>query len=221
MNKMLLTLAVFVLGAGNVTANASDRLSDRVETKRLVPVPDDQFEPLDVEVWIRGRSRPVLFPGEVVNINFRTNRDGYVLLYDVDTEGRVQCIFSRSRRDPEFVRGGVVYSVPSSGSGYKLVVSGPAGEESIVALASDSPLTSRWDAAWEGTSDRPDFDRLGDTSYRLGTMSNGSGLDRDFLRRNLVEVPVDDRNCRIASDEVSFRVAEGRGHHRRWKNGRG
>jgi hypothetical protein len=185
----------------------------RLQPDRLVPVPDDRHpdrdsdEPLEIEVWLRGGERRAFYPGESVTVFFRTNREAYVLLYDVDTEGRVHQIYPRSRRDEEFVEGGVTYAVPGRGAGYRLMVTGPSGYEDIVALASDRPLRDRWDECLDDFDSENGYDELGGTRLRMGRLGGNRARGMAELTRKLIEVPDDGEPGDSASDRVTFRVA--------------
>jgi hypothetical protein len=191
--------------------------ASHLQPQRVVPVPDDRHPdrdddaPLDIDVWLRGGERRTFYPGESVTVFFRTNRDAHVLLYDVDTEGRVHQIYPRSRSDEEFVEGGVTYAVPGRGAGYRLIVTGPSGYEDIVALASDRPLRDRWDECLDGFASGNDYDELGGTRLRMGRLEGNRARGMDELTRRLVEMPDEDPHGDSASDRVTFRVA--RRHH--------
>jgi len=181
---------------------------------RVVPVPDDG-DPLTIETWLRGGDR-TYYPGDRVTVFFRTSRDAFVLLYDVDTEGRVHQIYPRTEWDDEYVQGGVTYAVPGSGAGYRLMVTGPSGREDIVALAGDRPLSDRWDTCWGGITSSNDYDDLGGVRLRMGRLGANRLAGMDELTQKLVEVPTGDRTSDTAFDQLTFRV--GRRHADDWNN---
>lgn len=111
---------------------------------QLVPVPDHgPYRPLEVDVWTDAGDGAVLFPGEDVRVTLRTNQDAFVVLLNVDTRGRVRKLFPNGR-DDGFVRGGERVRVPERHAGYRLQVTGPAGVERLVAVASDQPIAHHW-----------------------------------------------------------------------------
>lgn len=223
MNRRRSFLAIAALAALLLPAVASGAASDRirvqVEPKELIPVPipdnprpcpaPEAERPLRVDVWVSGGTDRVFHPGESVVVCFRANRDAFVLIYDIDTEGRAHRLYPRTAYDSEYVEGGVTYSVPGRGAGYRLMVSGPAGVETIVATASDLPLSDRWDACWSGIAGVNDYDDLGGTRFRVGRVSGSREAGVDRLHRKLIEVPVDEYySCDSDVDQVSFRVGQ-------------
>jgi hypothetical protein len=200
--------------------------SGPVEPKRLIPVPDQPSEPLEIEVWMRGGGNRTYFPGDKVTVYFRTTRDAFVLLYDVDTEGRVHQIYPRSRWDEEFVQGGITYAVPGAGAGYRLMVTGPSGREDIVALASDRPISDRWDLCWGGLRTSNDYDDLAGVRLPMGRVGFNRPAGMDRVTQKLIEVPDDDDYTQTGIDHLSFRVGyryadDGReGRDGGWRRGR-
>lgn len=90
---------------------------------------------LDVEVWTN-HSDNEYYEGDNVVLSFRTNRDAFVVIYSVDSRGRVNMLFPNAPGDDNYVTGGVTYSLPDGGDDFDLVVSGPEGVENIQAIAS-------------------------------------------------------------------------------------
>lgn len=90
---------------------------------------------LDVEIWTN-HSDGEYYEGDNIVISYRTNRDAFVVVYSIDSRGRVSLLFpSESGRD-NFVRGGVTYRLPDGLDDFDLVVSGPEGVENIQIIAS-------------------------------------------------------------------------------------
>ncbi|TPW03404.1 MAG: S-layer-like array-like protein, partial [bacterium] len=120
----------------------SDRtIGAPVTPKRIieVPAPARHDWPLEVEIELLGGDGRLVYPGQGVGFSFRLNRDAYLVIYDIDTEGRTHLVYPRSRWDSQFVRGGVLHHLPGRNAGYRLVADGPPGEEFVVAVASDEP----------------------------------------------------------------------------------
>ncbi len=215
--------------AGSVAPAAS-----RVEAT-VVPVGQGTYAPdlvrvpvgrdLDVQVWTDAGDGGLVRIGETMNVNFRTSRDAYVAVYDIDPAGNARLLFPEDPRDDGYVRGGRTVSLPGRGAGYRLMVTGPSGSERIVAVASDRPLAGRWrefaeedlrDASYRG-ADR------GRRSYAVGVGAvldsrggptvNVHGVVRSDSRLapvspQLVRVPVRDA---VSRDETWFEVTASRG----------
>ncbi len=95
---------------------------------------------LDVDVWTNHNDGEY-YVGDNVVISFRTNRDAFVVLYSVDTRGRVNMIFPSEPGGNNFIRGGVTYQLPGGNDDFDLVVTGPGGVENIQAIASREKFT--------------------------------------------------------------------------------
>jgi len=150
---MILASAVLVSGQDNLTREydtGNDVYVDRIRVDRY----------LDVEVWT-DHSDGDYYVGDVIELNFRANRDAFVAIYSVDTKGRVNLLFPASPTDDNFVYGGVAYSLPGPDDDYDLVVIGPEGVENIQIIASRErfPIPDWYDVSgiicdWD---DRHDF----------------------------------------------------------------
>jgi hypothetical protein len=71
------------------------------------------------------------------------SRDAYVVIYDVDTEGRVRLIYPVDPYSDGWVQSGTTYRLPPVGTAWDLTVSGPPGIDYVVAVASTEPFL--WD----------------------------------------------------------------------------
>jgi hypothetical protein len=137
-------------GIGAALAGAGPALGDGlVPVGHHVPRP-----PLAVEVWTDRPEEAVYYPGEPVAIHFSANDGCYVLVYDIDTEGRVRRLFP-APGDPGYVPGHQMITLPGPGAGFDYIVTGPSGIETIEVVASRIPLES-WESAeepWQGGDD--------------------------------------------------------------------
>jgi hypothetical protein len=106
-----------------------------VEIKKSTPsVSTSYTDGLMVSVRVAGGNGSVLEPGERVKLTFQTNRDAYVVLYNIDSEGFVNLLYPRDG-DPRRVEGNKVYFLPEVGSGLQWVADGSTGIEYIHAVA--------------------------------------------------------------------------------------
>jgi len=106
-----------------------------VEIKKSTPsVSTGYADELMVSVRVAGGNGSVLEPGERVNLTFQTNRDAYVVLYNIDSEGFVNLLYPRDGK-PSMVEGNKVYFLPEVGSGLQWVTEGSTGVEYIHAVA--------------------------------------------------------------------------------------
>ena len=106
-----------------------------VEIKRSTPdLSTGYTDGLMVNVRVSGGNGSVLEPGERVKLTFQTNRDAYVVLYNIDSEGFVNLLYPRDGR-PTRVEGNKVYFLPEAGSGLLWEADGGTGVEYIHAVA--------------------------------------------------------------------------------------
>ena len=177
---------------------------------------------LRVRVWTSAGDGSLVFPGEDMRVHFRVNRSAYVVVYDIDTRGRVRLLFPEFPGDDGYVRGGRTLRIPGRRAGYRLMVTGPPGVERIVALASNRPLVGRWRriARREGLLDAacvpaplvpvPRVQAEGDVvlgaaGFHAGFVAGPQpNLVRSPLRPRLIRVP--SRRRILAWDETWFEV---------------
>ncbi len=118
-----------------------------------------EYDPtLDVEVWTDNESGE-FYEGDEIHIYFRTNRDAYVAVYNIDTEGRVNLIYPFDQNDDPFIEGGRIYRIPGPDADYDLLIDGPAGSENIQIIASRRPFPiPNWYAGTGLVADRDRYD---------------------------------------------------------------
>src|SRR4030067_1077838 len=82
---------------------------------------------LDIDVWVDRGNGATYNPGDDIRIHFKTNRDAFVVIYNVDTRGYVHLLYPYDYRESRFVEGRNTYSIPPSRDDYDLIVDGPGG----------------------------------------------------------------------------------------------
>jgi len=225
MKRKLLTMTLAAF-ASLLSAATEEALANRAPVRsgdvptpyvqEVVPVPryHDGRAP-QIDVWTRRGDGAVLRPGQRVNVFFRIRRDAFVIVYNVDTRGRVRLLFPRAPHDDGWVQGRTTVGIPDPRAGYELKVTGPPGVERIVALASNQPMVHRWrdfvdadlarNAGWDVGPNRRIVGQVVQTSSGNGKPE----LRRAPVRPNLVPVPVT-RRGQIRRDETWFEVTRPR-----------
>jgi hypothetical protein len=99
--------------------------------------------PVEIDVWTDRGERAVYYADERIRIYFEVSRDAYVVIYDVDTEGKVRLIYPVDPYSDGWVQSGTTYRLPPPGTAWGLTVSGPPGIDYVVAVASTEPFL--WD----------------------------------------------------------------------------
>jgi hypothetical protein len=110
--------------------NDNDDYYDRVKIDRY----------LDVEIW-SDHTDGEYYEGDRVSLFYRVNRDAFVVIYSVDSRGRVNILFPVHPKQDNFVAGGVTHRLPDGDDDYDLVISGPEGVENIQIIASRERFT--------------------------------------------------------------------------------
>jgi hypothetical protein len=117
-----------------------------------------------VEIWTDRGAGAVYHVGEDVEVCFRADRDCYVIVYEIDTDGYLRLLFPYNCGSDGFVEAGRVYRLGRGHFGM-YYVAGPSGVEYVHALASIRPFrTLYWhgcagyedyayDVSWQGFSD--------------------------------------------------------------------
>ena len=94
-----------------------------------------------VDIWTDRGKDAVYESGEPVEIKVRASDDGYLLVYDIDSEGYVRVLYPYEGSSG-YVAGRQTYRVPPNQSGLQLVVQGPVGQGYIVAIVSREPFNA-------------------------------------------------------------------------------
>ncbi|MBN1164871.1 MAG: DUF4384 domain-containing protein [Candidatus Krumholzibacteriota bacterium] len=124
---MLFLLAVIVLPL--VALEASP-----VEFTKTAAVRSASGGDLDISIRLVGGEGSVFRPGRDINLTFQTNKDAFVVIYNIDSEGYVHLLFPADGK-LEKVKGRKVYFLPPQGSGIYWEAGDKTGIEYIHALA--------------------------------------------------------------------------------------
>ncbi len=101
------------------------------------------IDPLVADVWVDKGENAVYRVGDPVAVYFRASEDCYMVIYDIDTDGRTRILFPQYP-DDGFVYGGRTYRLPDYYNRFALMVHGPRGVEYIRAVASLTPRAFRY-----------------------------------------------------------------------------
>ena len=102
------------------------------------PADSGAHQPPGVHVWTN--QGEAYQHAERVQVFFRTERDAYVTVLRVDTDGRVRVLFPRAPGDPNLAHGGETYTVPGVDDRDAFVVDDPPGLGYVFAVASQDPF---------------------------------------------------------------------------------
>lgn len=136
MKTTKLTLAAVTAALGLATAAFADvqvgaelRISPRPRTD------------LEVYVWPDRGMDAVYYPGEEIRVHVELTRDAFLVLYNIDTRGRLHVLFPAAPWEDNFVAAGDVITFPRPWDDVDWVVEGPSGTEYIQAIASEIPIS--------------------------------------------------------------------------------
>ena len=135
-------LLVFLIGLG-MTVNGKAQDDPPIGNENYAPnaiVPGPKAGPLEIELWADRDNEDTYYEGDNITLYFRTNRDAYVTLYNIDARGNVFLLYPQHPEDPHFVRGGTTYELPDRRDDYDLWITGPPGVEFVQAVASLRPF---------------------------------------------------------------------------------
>ncbi len=112
-----------------------------------------------VQIWTNRDE--VLHRGDKLKVYFRTDVDGYVSVFRIDTDGRIRVVFPVGPWDDNYARGGARYQVDPRDDGYTFRVDDYPGQGYLFAIASLDPFlytryvrNDHWDYRMIGTEGR-------------------------------------------------------------------
>ncbi len=98
----------------------------------VLPAPTPEGNPLQIAV-----DKDTYSPGDSIEITVNTGQTGYLYLYDIDPAGVITLLYPNSYQPNACVSAGTL-SLP--GEGYRFIVGGPEGLETVTAVLASSPL---------------------------------------------------------------------------------
>ncbi len=145
----LAVLAALSVAPGTTPAGARP-LPSRYAISRLLHAGDPSDRSPGIRVWISGND--LFRRGDRVRVYYRSERDAYVTIFRVDTDGRVQVLFPRTPYEENLGYGGATYAVSSFERGDAFYVDDDPGIGYIFGVASADPFDygavlsgGRWD----------------------------------------------------------------------------
>lgn len=90
-----------------------------------------------VQLWT---DRTTYRVGEPIHFYFRAERDCYLNLVDINSEGEISLLFPNRFDSNNRVQGGKTYCIPGDNYGFALEAMPPTGSDRIYAIASTRPL---------------------------------------------------------------------------------
>lgn len=126
-------IAAFILVLAVAASIPGANALAQFDAKSIIINPNPPFS---VSIWT---DRSQYNPGDQVAIYFRTTRDAYIYIFDIDTVGNVSLIFPNIYSENNYRRANATYSLPDNAR-YNLTVGGPSGTEQLVVFATPSRI---------------------------------------------------------------------------------
>ncbi len=115
---------------------------ERVYIEKQLARISNPSPPFRVKVWVTDDRRRDFRIGEKVVFNFSSEKDCYLYLLNVDSQGDFQILFPNPLHRGNFVKAGFDKKIPDEAAGemFEFLFREPAGEETIKAIAALVPL---------------------------------------------------------------------------------
>lgn len=91
----------------------------------------------NIELWANKSDFRI---GENITFYFRSKRDCYLNLVDINSRGELTLLFPNRFHTDNFIRAGRTYRIPDANYGFELEIQPPAGTDRIYAIAGNSPI---------------------------------------------------------------------------------
>lgn len=99
------------------------------------PSPD-----FNIKLWTDRGYVPEYEVNELINFYFKADRDCYLTLIDISTDGSVTILFPNQFNSNNKIKANETYTIPSTDMGFQIRVTGPEGQEMVKAIATDEPI---------------------------------------------------------------------------------
>lgn len=98
----------------------------------------DKHADFNVKVWTDRKEYRI---GEPLVINVLTNKDCFLTLLNIRSNGEIWELFPNSYNQNNFIKGNTSHTVPASNDAFQLAIVEPPGQDYIKAIATSMPIT--------------------------------------------------------------------------------
>jgi tetratricopeptide (TPR) repeat protein len=99
----------------------------------------DKYAEFNIKVWT---DRKLYKIDDVVTINLTSNRDCFVTLLNVRSNGEIWELYPNKYKPDNFTKANVRYTIPSVTDNFRLAIVDPPGKEYIKAIATSAPIST-------------------------------------------------------------------------------
>ena len=132
---------------GEATTSSAAKLAEQLKpnlenafVKKWLTNLENPNPPFKIEVWMDKGEEPVYRIGEVATFKFRSDRNCYLTLLNVDTQGNVTMLFPNAYHPNNQIVASVTYTIPSPDMKFRIKAQGPPGRELLKAVATTEPI---------------------------------------------------------------------------------
>jgi|GEM_PF-3336432 len=93
-----------------------------------------------VEIYPDRGESAIYYEGEFVKFHLKSTKDCYIYIYHMDSEGKVILLFPNAFNSDNYISADKLCTIPETGSGFKLQISPPFGNEIVKAIALLQPI---------------------------------------------------------------------------------
>lgn len=140
-------------------------------TRAILVKPLQQGAPGKLEFTVDKGCGAVYLHGEKLQVRVKSERDGYLTIFDFPPGGQPQIIFPNAYHTDNFIRGGVEYTIPGELLPFEFVVAPPDGEEVLFAVVTANKRDLLPDQAYDFSAVFPQLP--GTQAEAAGRISRG------------------------------------------------
>ncbi|MGE3616069.1 MAG: DUF4384 domain-containing protein, partial [Gemmatimonadales bacterium] len=166
------------------TALAASGPMNLVQVSGADAIPAADAAPAPIRLWVSNSRQ--FREGEKARVQVESRDDGYLIVFNYDTDGRLRVIFPIDPSDDNFIRGGRRYEIRGRGDRESFLV-GSSGDGLVYAAISADPFRfdeleagGNWDYT-RASIDRESEDPEANITDLLQRMSTDRGFDYDLL----------------------------------------
>lgn len=134
-----LSMLAGVAAVGFVTPDEAQGAQPRPRSQRLAIEGGNDMPAFMVRVSVDHADRNYKV-GDTLTARVESERDGYLYLFNIDTEGNVTCLFPNQAQSNNQIKAKQEVVVPGPGAGWSIKVQPPVGRELLKAVVTDRPL---------------------------------------------------------------------------------
>lgn len=114
---------------------------NRISLETFQPMQFESLDPIKIETFVNHAPENIYKPGENLVLSLRTDRDCYLRIIYLNSDGHTQQLFPKPPASDFFVKANNLYEIPPPGE-YQIIASTPYGIECLKVIASSMHLNN-------------------------------------------------------------------------------